>query len=153
MGRNHYGYVRAKPLKMEEKKGFFSPARKKKGNDSDQDPRQRGIWAILLAIRGQGAGLSWDKGVALKNLSADEWVWETDASFKDCEFKVLLNDQRYEEGENHRLKKGKICITPRGFRIYSSFDEYTQVDAKTRVAKKILKLNFFAALRLCVSLR
>ncbi len=101
-----------KPLKMEEKKGFFSPTEKKAMTQVRIHANVG--FGNFLAIRGQGAGLSWDKGVALKNLGADEWVWETDASFKDCEFKVLLNDQRYEEGENHRLKKGEnMHYTPR----------------------------------------
>lgn len=60
----------------------------------------------VLYIRGQGAGLSWDKGVALKNVSADEWVWEPSVAFNDCEFKVLINDSSYEGGENHHLAPG-----------------------------------------------
>lgn len=56
-----------------------------------------------LFIRGSGLNLSWDKGVALKNISADEWVWETEAPFSTCEFKVLINDEHYELGENHRI--------------------------------------------------
>jgi len=60
-----------------------------------------------LFIRGQGAGLSWEKGKQLKNVGANEWIWETDAPFKDCEFKVLINDQLYEAGENHRASGGQ----------------------------------------------
>lgn len=59
-----------------------------------------------LYIRGKGAGLNWEKGKKLTNISADEWVWESDASFETCEFKVLINDERYENGDNHRLYKG-----------------------------------------------
>lgn len=66
-----------------------------------------------LFVRGQGANLSWDKGVPLKNVKADEWIWEPETSFADCEFKILINDVSYEEGENHRLRKGmKIQFTP-----------------------------------------
>ncbi|MBI2743944.1 MAG: hypothetical protein HYX48_08525 [Chlamydiales bacterium] len=67
-----------------------------------------------LYIRGNGAGLSWTKGKLMKNMGADTWVWETDAEFKECEFKVLVNDQAYEDGENHRLAYGKTTqYTPR----------------------------------------
>lgn len=67
-----------------------------------------------LYLRGKGASLSWDKGVCLKNLKADEWVWETDAPFTNCEFKVLINDSQYEIGENHRLTCGaNIHYTPK----------------------------------------
>lgn len=67
-----------------------------------------------LYLRGKGANLSWDRGVPLKNVKNDEWVWETDAPFNTCEFKVLINDQRFEEGENHPLNPGgNISYTPR----------------------------------------
>lgn len=59
-----------------------------------------------LYLRGSGANLSWERGVPLKNVSADEWVWETDIPFSSCEFKVLVNDKDFEAGENHILKSG-----------------------------------------------
>lgn len=60
----------------------------------------------VLYIRGQGAGLNWDKGIPMKNVKADEWVWETDARFTTGEFKVLINDRIFEQGNNHQLKNG-----------------------------------------------
>lgn len=60
-----------------------------------------------LFIRGTGANLSWDKGQPLKNVKNDEWVWETDENFTNCEFKVLINDYIYETQENHILRKGQ----------------------------------------------
>ncbi len=67
-----------------------------------------------LYIRGVGANLSWDKGQMLKNVGADEWLWETNAPFKDCEFKVLINDKAYETGENHHLSSGmSVQYTPK----------------------------------------
>lgn len=67
-----------------------------------------------LFIRGEGAGLSWERGILLKNVGPDEWVWEPDFNEDECEFKVLINDQIYEAGENHRLKEGaQIQYTPR----------------------------------------
>lgn len=66
-----------------------------------------------LYIRGKGAGLSWDKGVPLKNMGPDEWIWEPTQAFNECEFKVLINDQCYENGENHHLAGGaSIQYTP-----------------------------------------
>ena len=59
-----------------------------------------------LYIRGKGAGLSWDKGILLKNLKTDEWIWETDLPFTQCEFKVLINDKEFELGDNHLLSQG-----------------------------------------------
>lgn len=60
-----------------------------------------------LTIRGTGAPrLSWDKGIPLKNITADEWFLEIEGPFNTCEFKVLLNDVNYESGPNHLLNCG-----------------------------------------------
>lgn len=59
-----------------------------------------------IFIRGNGNSLSWSKGIPLKNIKPDEWVWETDADFTSLEFKVLVNDECYEKGDNHLLKSG-----------------------------------------------
>ncbi len=61
-----------------------------------------------LYIRGHGGGLSWNKGVILKNVGPDEWVWEVNTPITDCEFKVLINDEKYEMGENHHISGGKL---------------------------------------------
>jgi hypothetical protein len=66
-----------------------------------------------LYLRGHGCELSWDKGIPMKNIKNDEWVWETHRHFSECEFKVLINDQCYECGENHALHCGhQIQYTP-----------------------------------------
>jgi hypothetical protein len=59
-----------------------------------------------LYIRGKGANLSWDKGLEMKNVKPDEWVWECNDSSFSGEFKVLINDAQYEMGDNHRIKQG-----------------------------------------------
>ena len=59
-----------------------------------------------LFLRGQGGDLNWEKGVMLKNLKANEWVYETAEPFHHLEFKVLLNDQQYETGPNRVLDPG-----------------------------------------------
>lgn len=67
----------------------------------------------FLSIRGKGPGLSWDKGVHLKNVKHDEWLWETETPFNTCEFKVLINDSHYEIGENHPISCGaSVQYTP-----------------------------------------
>mgnify|MGYP000656202319 CR=1 FL=1 len=67
-----------------------------------------------IFLRGKGANLSWDKGIPLKNIKNDEWLWETDVPFTHCEFKVLINDHHYEVGENHKLSCGAhIHYTPK----------------------------------------
>lgn len=67
-----------------------------------------------LYIRGNGANLSWEKGTQLKNTKPDEWIWEPTTPFNNCEFKILINDKKYEEGENHHLHSGSnIQINPK----------------------------------------
>jgi hypothetical protein len=66
-----------------------------------------------LYIRGQGADLSWSKGIALKNTRANEWEWETTSTFTKCEFKILINDENYETGPNHIITYGStVQYTP-----------------------------------------
>ena len=83
--------------------------------DSKKAPKTRVVvrydvgFNNTLCIRGKGANLNWDKGITLKNIKADEWVWETEASFNTCEFKVLINDSYFETGENHPISCG-ACI-------------------------------------------
>lgn len=66
-----------------------------------------------LFIRGEGAGLSWEKGKVLRNVKANEWLFETLDTFTECSFKIVFNDERYEIGENHSVACGKaITIEP-----------------------------------------
>lgn len=62
-----------------------------------------------LYIRGNGAGLSWEKGILLTNIGPDEWIWETSLPVQGCEFKIALNDVHFEQGENHKLEEGVWC--------------------------------------------
>lgn len=60
-----------------------------------------------IYLRGEGlSNLSWEKGVEMKHEKPDEWVFETDELFSTGSFKVLINDQTYELGENHPLYPG-----------------------------------------------
>lgn len=61
-----------------------------------------------LFIRGEGPGLSWDHGVQLRNVKCDEWIWQTNETFTDCQFKILANDTHYETGDNHHVACGKV---------------------------------------------
>jgi hypothetical protein len=59
-----------------------------------------------LTVRGTGPGLSWDRGVNMTYLGDNIWIWETQAEFQNCEFKILLNDEKYEIDPNRTLKHG-----------------------------------------------
>lgn len=64
-------------------------------------------WGNTLFIRGEGCGLNWDKGIPLKY---DEkkacWHWECKAE-TPIEFKLLINDEIWSEGDNFVLNPGK----------------------------------------------
>ena len=61
-----------------------------------------------LFLRGEGPDLewSWEEGIPLKNVAPDTWVWETRKSFGEASFKVLVNDEQFEHGENHKIAQG-----------------------------------------------
>lgn len=96
---------------------------KKSNKDAAHDERKQSVTRVhiiydigfgnTLFIRGSGAGLSWEKGIPLNNVKGDEWLWETKNPFNLCEFKVLINDQSYEQGDNHILSYGEeLNYTP-----------------------------------------
>ena len=59
-----------------------------------------------IYIRGKGnADLSWDKGIKLRNDGPNKWIYETDKDFDDLEFKVLIDDQHWEDGTNHHIDR------------------------------------------------
>ena len=46
-----------------------------------------------LFLRGEGPGLSWDKGVPLQFVSIGRWRWETDAATGPITCKIYKNDK------------------------------------------------------------
>lgn len=58
-------------------------------------------------IRGQGCGLSWDKGVPLVCLDASSWVWSTDKVTEKISFKLLVNDQVWAQGADLAATPGE----------------------------------------------
>lgn len=66
-------------------------------------------------LRGEGTdSLNWEHGIELKQLSEEEWMWETEESFQEGEFKILLYDQTSELGESHPLYPGaSIRVNPK----------------------------------------
>jgi hypothetical protein len=59
-----------------------------------------------IYLRGEGAGLSWNKGLKLDHKAGNEWIWETYEPINRTEFKVLIDDKLWEEGPNHVLEPG-----------------------------------------------
>ena len=64
-----------------------------------------------LYIRGAGAGLSWEKGLPLENVSAYEWAFATTKAKSDVTFKFIINDELWAEGDNIIVAKGAASIS------------------------------------------
>jgi hypothetical protein len=63
-------------------------------------------------LRGQGGGLTWERGMPLVCVDAKTWRWSTVA--KDpITFKLLINDRIWSAGNDLRIAPGqKIEIAP-----------------------------------------
>lgn len=68
-----------------------------------------------LFIRGQGDGLSWDKGLPLDCVDAATWVWATKKATGPIEFKLLLNDEIWAQGDNQTVAPGGSIETAPAF--------------------------------------
>lgn len=65
-----------------------------------------------LFVRGQGAGLSWERGVPLKCVDGQTWQWSGEADDR-LTFKLLLNDSVWAKGEDIVAKPGqKVEVVP-----------------------------------------
>jgi len=64
-----------------------------------------------LYIRGAGAGLSWEKGLQLENVSSYEWAFATTKAKSAVTFKFLINDELWAEGDNIIVAKGATSIS------------------------------------------
>jgi hypothetical protein len=63
-----------------------------------------------LYIRGEGPGLSWEKGVLLENTSSDHWKISISKATKPVTFKFLVNDEKWSSGEDYVVKAGAEAI-------------------------------------------
>jgi hypothetical protein len=63
-----------------------------------------------LYVRGEGAGLSWEKGTILENVTPYEWQLSCSKNGKVI-FKFLINDELWAEGENISLQAGNESIS------------------------------------------
>jgi hypothetical protein len=63
-------------------------------------------WGNALYIRGEGDGLSWEKGILMKSQSATEWSWSSSSAKGSLCFKFLVNDTLWASGENLTIKAG-----------------------------------------------
>jgi hypothetical protein len=64
-----------------------------------------------LFIRGEGGGLSWTIGTPMKNLSEDDWTWETKTADSGIVFKFLINDEIWANGDDLTVASGGTSIS------------------------------------------
>jgi hypothetical protein len=66
-----------------------------------------------LYIRGEGPGLTWNKGLPLKNTGADEWTITLPKSTRPIVFKFLLNDETWSTGVDFTAEPGTaVTLSP-----------------------------------------
>jgi hypothetical protein len=63
-----------------------------------------------LYVRGEGAGLSWEKGTPLENVTPYEWALKSTKQ-GNVTFKFLINDELWAEGENITVEAGSESIS------------------------------------------
>lgn len=65
----------------------------------------------ILYVRGEGAGLSWDKGIAMENVGPYDWSFESTKATGEVKFKFLVNDDVWAEGDNITVEAGSSSIS------------------------------------------
>lgn len=66
-----------------------------------------------LHLRGEGPGLSWEKGIAMTCVSGTTWAVELGESAKPFVFKFVINDEVWSGGEDYVAPSGSsVTLTP-----------------------------------------
>ncbi len=64
-------------------------------------------------LRGEGPGLSWEKGVPADCAASDLWTLALKDAAKPVRFKVLVNDATWSTGEDYEVAPGqRVTFTP-----------------------------------------
>lgn len=64
-----------------------------------------------LYIRGEGAGLSWETGTTLENVSPYEWAFSATGVKGEVTFKFLINDEVWSDGDNLTVAAGGSSVS------------------------------------------
>lgn len=72
-------------------------------------------WGNSLFIRGNGAGLEWETGKQMDWVDGS-WTWSsTSVNGSGLEFKFLINDEVWAEGENGLVASGETSVSTPSF--------------------------------------
>lgn len=72
-------------------------------------------WGNSLYLRGEGGGLSWEKGILMDCKEGNEWIWSTTSATNGLEFKFLVNDEIWSQGDNLTVEPGGTSISAPSF--------------------------------------
>ena len=64
----------------------------------------------LLYLRGEGPGLSWDKGIVMACVCDNEWQSVVAESARPISFKFLVNDLTWNVGEDFAARPGANVV-------------------------------------------
>jgi hypothetical protein len=66
-----------------------------------------------LYIRGEGPGLSWNKGLAMECVADDRWSLSLPESARPVVFKFVMNDEVWSTGDDYTAAPGvNVILTP-----------------------------------------
>lgn len=66
-----------------------------------------------LYLRGEGPGLSWDKGTRMECVADDRWTLALGESSRPFVFKFLINDEIWSTGDDYTVTPGvSVTLTP-----------------------------------------
>ncbi len=93
---------------------FASPAPAKSSRPSTMITAKIDIgFGNALFVRGDGPGLSWDRGVAMDCMNDDTWSLVLPAGDYEVIFKFLVNDLSWSMGGDYVVASGKsVELTP-----------------------------------------
>ena len=104
--------------------------------------KQKLPFGCSLYVRGSGNGLSWNKGIELKNIG-NVWVFESSKPLEKGECKFLLNDniKYWEKGNNRQVVAGKLLNSaPANFDNLPKDYENIEVSIKLNFDEKKYRL-------------
>ena len=66
-----------------------------------------------LYLRGEGAGLTWDSGVAMESVADNKWEISLPAASSQILYKFLINDFNWSVGEDYQTESGAtVTVMP-----------------------------------------
>ena len=86
------------------------------GNHATTIVAQRDVgFGNQLYVRGEGPGLSWEKGKLMSCVADDRWELRLEGASKEVVFKFVLNDTTWSAGEDFIVAPGATTVVSPSF--------------------------------------